>query len=234
LTQKMKCFGAGESVGAEKLGDLMARGKNPLVNCTVSGGIITLHIVAAAKTKAQAEDMIAADKNRICEVLGDIVYSKEEKTLAEVVAQKLIKSGKTISLAESCTGGLLAKTLTDVPGASKYFNYGWVTYSNEAKISQLGVNRDTVDEYGAVSEQVAIEMAIGARDRSGSDISISITGIAGPGGGTEQKPVGLVYIVVDNGGAQKVYRFIFSHSREYARLRTVLTALNLLRLEFKD
>jgi competence/damage-inducible protein CinA-like protein len=234
LTQKMKCFGTGESVIAEKLGDLMARGRNPLVNCTVSGGIITLHIVAVAKTKAQAEDMIAADRDRICEILGDIVYSKEEKTLAEVVAQELIERGKTISIAESCTGGLLAKTLTDVPGATGYFTYGWVTYCNEAKVSQLGVNRDTIEKYGAVSQQVALEMAIGARQRSGSDISISITGIAGPGGGTEQKPVGLVYIIVYNGGAQKVHRFVFSHSREYARLRTVLTALNLLRLEFKD
>ncbi|MBN1457321.1 MAG: competence/damage-inducible protein A [Sedimentisphaerales bacterium] len=234
LTQRMKCFGTGESVIAEKLGDVMARGKNPLVNCTVSGGIITLHIVAAAKTKEQAEDMIAGEKNRICGILGDIVYSKEEKTLAEVVAQELLKRGKTISLAESCTGGLLAKMLTDVPGATGYFTYGWVTYSNEAKISQLGVNGDTIDKYGAVSEQVALEMAIGARQRSGSDISISITGIAGPGGGTEQKPVGLVYIVIYNGGAKKIHKFVFPHSREYVRQRTVLTALNLLRLEFKD
>jgi len=233
LTQKMKCFGTGESVIAQKLGDIMARGKNPLVNCTVSDGIITLHIVAAAKTKVQAEDMIAARKDNICEILGDIVYSKEEKTLAQVVGQELIKRGKTISLAESCTGGLLAKTLTDAPGASKYFTYGWVTYSNEAKISQLGVSRDTIDKYGVVSEQVALEMATGARERSGSDISISITGIAGPGGGTEQKPVGLVYIAVCNGGVQKVHRFVFLHSREHTRLRTVFTALNLLRLEFK-
>jgi len=120
------------------------------------------------KTEAQAQEMIDAGKKEICDLLGRFVYSTEDKTLPEVVAEELKKWKKTICVAESCTGGLLAKTLTDIPGATEYFTQGWVTYSNEAKISQLGVNRKTIEEHGAVSEQVAGEMAHGARKIAGT------------------------------------------------------------------
>ncbi len=231
LTGKIKCFGTGESVVADKLGSIMDRGSSPLVNCTVSGGIITLHIVAIAPTESEAQGMIDARTHEICELLGDTVYSTEDKTLVEVVADELKKWKKTICVAESCTGGLLAKTLTDTPGATEYFTQGWVTYCDEAKISQLGVDRKTIEKHGAVSEQVALEMARGARKNADADVAIAITGIAGPGGRTEQKPVGLVYIAVETQSARNVHRFVFSYSREYVRQRAVFTALNLLRLE---
>jgi nicotinamide-nucleotide amidase len=231
LTGKIKCFGTGESVVAEKLGDIMDRGRNPIVNCTVSGGIITLHVVAISETEAQGQEMIDVQTREICEILGDIVYSTEDKSLAEIVAEGLKTWKKTICVAESCTGGLLAKVLTDMGGATEYFTQGWVTYCNEAKISQLGVERKTIEEYGAVSEQVALEMVRGAREKADTDVAIAITGIAGPGGRTEQKPVGLVYIAVETRSARNVHRFVFSYSREYVRQRAVFTALNLLRLE---
>jgi len=231
LTRKLNCFGTGESVIAEKLGDLMQRDRNPLINCTVSGGIITLHIVATAKDKNVAEEMVEKNIQQLREILGDLAYGADEQTLAEVVGVKLGARRKRLAVAESCTGGLIAKLLTDVPGSSDYFTYGWVTYSNEAKIRQLGVDRALIEKHGAVSEEVARAMAKGARDRADTDFAIAVTGIAGPGGGTEQKPVGLVYIAVDAGDLLDVQRYIFSHTREYIRYRTALTALNILRLK---
>ncbi len=154
-----------------------------------------------------------------------------EQSLAEVVGEKLAQHDKTIAIAESCTGGNLAKLLTDIPGASKYFTCGWITYSNDAKISELGISAGLIDKYGTVSEQVAQAMAQQARKKAGTDFAIGITGIAGPGGGTEQKPVGLVYISVDSQSGCETKCFIFSHDRKSIRLRAALTALNMLRLK---
>jgi nicotinamide-nucleotide amidase len=141
------------------------------------------------------------------------------------------RDNKTLAVAESCTGGLLAGLLTEVPGASDYFMLGWVTYSNGAKISELGVGAELIEKYGAVSEPVALAMAEGARRKGGTDYAIAITGIAGPGGGTEQKPVGLVYISVVSAGRSETKRHVFSGGREAIRLRAAQTALNILRLE---
>jgi nicotinamide-nucleotide amidase len=231
LTRKLRCFGTGESVIAEKVGDLMQRDRNPIINCTVSGGIITLHIVATAKDKTVAEEMVEKDAHQLRELLGDLVYGQDEQTLAEVVGAKLRQQEKRLAVAESCTGGLIGKLLTDVPGSSDYFVCGWVTYSNEAKMRELGVDAGLIEEYGAVSAEVARAMARGARDKADSDFAIGVTGIAGPGGGTDQKPVGLVYIAVDGPGRLDVARHIFSHSRGHIRYRTALTALNILRLK---
>jgi len=136
-----------------------------------------------------------------------------------------------LAVAESCTGGLVAKLVTDVPGSSQYFKAGWVTYSNEAKIAELGVPAEMIQQYGAVSEQVAAAMAQGALHKGQADYAISVTGIAGPEGGSEQKPVGLVYIGVAFAQNCSVQRFIFAHDRELMRIRSAQTALNLLRLK---
>jgi PncC family amidohydrolase len=137
----------------------------------------------------------------------------------------------TIAVAESCTGGTLAKLLTDIPGASRYFTHGWVTYSNTAKTGELGVPADLIEKYGAVSEQVAQAMAQGARKKAQTDFAIGITGIAGPAGGTEQKPAGLVYISVDSDEGCDTKQCLFSHDRRFIRLRAAHTALNILRLK---
>jgi nicotinamide-nucleotide amidase len=229
VVRRLKCFGAGESTIAELIGDAMQQGRNPLVNCTVHAGVITLEIVATAAGRDEAEKM-AADQERSLRVsLGELVYGVADQTLAEVVGEGLARMGKTIAVAESCTGGLLAQLITDIPGASRYFTYGWVTYSDEAKSRELDVPPEMIDRYGAVSEQVARAMAQGARRKAGTDYAISITGIAGPGGGSEQKPVGLVYIGVDSQEGTDTSRHIFSSDRSSVRLRAAQTALNMLR-----
>lgn len=231
VVKKLKCFGAGESTIAEMLGTMMQRGRNPLINCTVSSGIITLHIIATAEDKEKAGRMAEKDEKLLRSTLGELIYGQDDQSLAEVVGEKLARQGKTIAVAESCTGGLLAKLLTDIPGSSKYFMCGWITYSDRAKTSELGVPDDLIQEHGAVSEQVARAMAVGARNKAGTDYAIGITGIAGPAGGTEQKPVGLVYISVDSENGCYTKRCLLPGDRQFIRLRAAQTVLNLLRLQ---
>lgn len=148
VSRRIHCFGTGESRIAEMIGDVMARGRNPLVNCTVRGGIITLEVVAKADDRQEAEKMAADSVRQLREVLGGLVFGMDGETMAEAVGKKLSACSKTIAVAESCTGGLISKMLTDVPGASGYFRYGWVTYSNEAKVSELGVEKEQIESYG--------------------------------------------------------------------------------------
>jgi nicotinamide-nucleotide amidase len=231
VVRKLKCFGAGESAIAEMLGPVSQRGRNPLINYTAGHGIITLHIIASAENDEKARRMVEKDEKYLRNKLGELVYGIDEQTLAEVVGKELVRRKKTIALAESCTGGTVAKMLTDLPGASEYFKYGWITYSNSAKTSELNVNPDLIEKYGAVSEQVAEAMAKGAREKAGADFAIGITGIAGPTGGTEQKPVGLVYISVDSSDFSETKRCLLSRNRQFTRLRAAQTALNMLRMK---
>jgi nicotinamide-nucleotide amidase len=228
--RKLKCFGASESAIADLVGDVMKRGRNPLINCTAEHGIITLHIVATAKDKNTAERMAEKDKKMLRKCLGEVVYGVGEQTLAEVVGEELARRGKTLTVAESCTGGALSKLITDVAGASRYFTHGWVAYSNQAKVNELDVSKDLIEKYGAVSEQAAKAMADGARKKAKTDFAIGITGIAGPSGGSEQKPVGVVYISVSADNYNEAKRFIFSGNRQLIQLRAALTGLNMLRL----
>ncbi len=234
IVRKLKCFGTGESKIAELLGELCERGRNPLINCTVRTGVITVHIIATSEDKDVAQEMAEKDEKLIVGLLGELVYGRGEETLAEVVSGKLAEQKKTIAVAESCTGGWLGKLLTDTPGASKYFTHGWVTYSDSAKISELGVSADLIERHGAVSEQVAAAMAKGAKGKAGADYAVGITGIAGPTGASEQKPLGLVYIAVDCDTGCEVKRCVLSHDRGAIRLRAALTALNMLRLKLGD
>lgn len=230
VVRKLKCFGTGESSIAQMLGDLMSRSRNPLINCTVKCGVITLHIVATAKDRAEAQEMIAKDEKLLRDILGQLVYGTDEQTLAEVVGQELARQNKTVAVAESCTGGLIGKLITDIAGASGYFSRGWIAYSNLAKVEELGVSADLLEKYGAVSEQVASAMAKSARRKAKSDFAIGVTGIAGPTGGSVEKPVGLVYIAVDSEAGCQAERFVFSHNREFIRLRAAQAALDMLRL----
>ncbi len=229
VVKRLKCFGAGESAIAEMLGDAMDRDRNPLVNCTAHTGFITLEIVATAQTSDEAKAMAKAEETALRQVLGSVIYGQDEQTLAEVVGEELVRKGQTLAVAESCTGGLLAKLITDSPGASRYFLRGWVTYSNEAKTEELGVTAELIAQYGAVSEEVAAAMAQGARRKAGTDYAIGITGIAGPDGGTEEKPCGLVYISLDGRDGTSTSRYVFTRDRSRVRLRAAQTALNTLR-----
>jgi nicotinamide-nucleotide amidase len=232
VTKRLKCFGTGESNIAEMLGGLMDRNRNPLINITVEFGVITLYIIATAEDENTAREMVEAESKVLTEKLGDYLFGYDDETLAGVVGKKLTDQKKTVATAESCTGGLVAKLLTDPAGASEYFKQGWVTYSNESKTEQLGVDAELIEKNGAVSEEVAAEMAKGAMERASADFAIAITGIAGPGGGSENKPVGLVYISIASPHKQITKRFVFLHERGFVRLRTAKTALNILRTQF--
>ena len=234
VIRKLRCFGTGESNIAEKLGELLSRKRNPQINCTAEYGVITLHIIAKAKDKTYAEQMADKDEKLLTDLLGKLVFGIGDESLAEVVGQKLAQQNKKITVAESCTGGALARLLTDNSGASGYFTCGWVTYSNQAKVTQLNVDESVIEEYGAVSKEVASAMATGARLIGRTIVGIGITGIAGPTGGTELKPVGLVYIGIDIDGKREVSRYVFAHSRGHIRLRAALTALDMLRLRLQD
>jgi nicotinamide-nucleotide amidase len=166
--------------------------------------------------------------------IGNYIYAQGEKELVEVIGDILAEHRWTIALAESCTGGLLGGMLTDVPGASDYFIQGYITYSNTAKTELLGVPRQMIDTYGAVSSQVAEEMALGAKARSKTDFAIAITGIAGPSGGTVEKPVGTTYIAVAHPKGAEVKKHIFQDDRKMNRLRACYSALNLLFTILKD
>jgi len=228
----LRCFGIGESALAEKLGDRMLRGRNPLVNCTVSEGVLTLQIVASGQDAHSAQLVLTREREALKSLLGNLIFGEAEQTLQEVVGQLLSGQNKTLAVAESCTGGLIAKLMTDVSGSSRYFRCGWITYSNQSKIEQLGVSASALEAFGAVSEEVAKAMAQGAACKAGADCAIGITGIAGPEGGTNEKPVGLIYISIYAGGVCRVYRFHFANvGRSSVRLRAAQTALNLLRLQ---
>jgi nicotinamide-nucleotide amidase len=230
ITKKIKCFGVGESKIAEMLGDLMNRQRNPLINCTVSGGIITLYIVAHARDRRQADEMIENDATKLHRILGDFVYGRDDQTLAQVVGKQLVEKNLKLALAESCTGGLIAKMITDSAGASRYFTAGLVTYSNRAKVELLGIDEELIEKNGAVSGQVAEAMVEAVRQKTDVDMSIAVTGIAGPSGGSADKPIGLVYIALNMGREITVQRYVFSGGREHIRERTALSALNMLRM----
>ena len=148
---------------------------------------------------------------------------------AEAVGSALAERSLTLAVAESCTGGLLAKLITDVPGSSRYFACGWVTYSNRAKTTELAVEQNLIEQFGAVSGEVASSMALGALRQAGTDFALAVTGIAGPGGGTRRKPTGLVFIALAGGGRCETKKFVFSGNRDLIRQKAAREALNMLR-----
>ena len=171
-------------------------------------------------------EIIEKLKDHICTNINKYIYEIGNKNLEEVLITKLKKKNMTISCAESCTGGLIGHRLTQVPGGSEVFNGGMITYSNESKINQLGITFKNIEDFGAVSEEVALEMAENIKNKFGTSIGVSTTGIAGPGGGSKSKPVGLVYVGYCDNKSLKVKRFNFSSSRESNKIRTSQAVLN--------
>ncbi|MFQ5462741.1 MAG: competence/damage-inducible protein A [Phycisphaerae bacterium] len=194
LQRRINCFGISESRVGELLSDLMEPGREPNVGTTVGDGVIVVRIIASGASREEAAALAAADERAVCARLKLAVFGRDEQTLQAAVGSMLVEAGLTIAVAESCTGGLLAKYLTDVPGSSRYFSQGWITYANEAKVARLGVDAALLQRFGAVSAEVAEAMAAGCRERAETDVGVSVTGIAGPDGGTETKPVGLVHL----------------------------------------
>ncbi|MFW2489377.1 competence/damage-inducible protein A [Clostridium chromiireducens] len=229
ISKMIKILGIGESAVAEEIKDLLDAQTNPTIAPYAKDTGVVLRVTAKASNKEEALNLIEPIENEIISRLGENVYATEDISIEEAVAKLLIEKKLTISTAESCTGGMIASTLINYPGISEVFLEGAVTYSNAAKHNRLGVNNETLDKYGAVSEETAREMAIGIANTAKTDVSIITTGIAGPEGGTEEKPVGLVYVGVYVQGKVKVQRCIFKGNRSKIRLQATITGLDMLR-----
>jgi nicotinamide-nucleotide amidase len=229
-------FGMSESAVDEKIRPIreaeLKVGKD-----SVEFGILAHKMIIDVKVSVSGENELLIDetintlKTEVCSLLGDNIYGQDKQSLESVVGELFVKNRKTLSVAESCTGGLAAHRITNVSGSSLYFKQSVVVYCNESKIKLLGVNEDTLNAYGAVSEQTALEMAEGMRNEAVTDYAVSITGIAGPTGGTPEKPVGLVYIGICGPDIKQVYKYNFNGNRVEIRERATNQALDLLRRE---
>lgn len=229
VSRVVKILGIGESAVAEEIKDLIDAQTNPTIAPYAKDVGVMLRITAKAATKDEALKLIEPIEEEIKNRLGDNVYATEDINIEEVVARLLIEKKLTISTAESCTGGMIASYLINYPGISEVFLEGAVTYSNEAKHNRLGVNNDILNQYGAVSEETAREMAIGIAKTANTDVSIVTTGIAGPEGGTLEKPVGLVFIGVYVQGKVTIKKCLFKGDRNKVRLQSTITGLDMLR-----
>lgn len=232
VSKVLRVFGIGESAAADKITHLLDN-VNPTVAPYAKENEVIFRITANCKSESEADDLIKPVEEEIRGILGDYIYGEGEKTLDFVVGELLVDKSLTIATAESCTGGLVSGALINYPGISSSFLEGAITYSNEAKIKRLGVNKETLDKFGAVSEEVAREMAEGIAKVSGANIGISTTGIAGPGGGTEGKPVGLVYIGIYYNNETYINKINVSGNRERVRNRAVMEALDMIRRNVK-
>jgi nicotinamide-nucleotide amidase len=233
LSRVVHVVGPGESDIGEVICDLMQRGRNPEVGTTAQFGVIGIRINARGDTPEAAAGLLDATEQEVRGRFGQRIIGRDQDTLATVVGALLIETGSTVSTAESCTGGLIAKELTDVAGSSRYFLGSAVAYANEAKTNALGVPGDLIEREGAVSEPVARAMAEGARSVFASTYALSVTGIAGPGGGSIEKPVGLVYfaLATPSGTTCRRVRFGSDPPRAVIRARAARAALDLLRRE---
>jgi PncC family amidohydrolase len=239
LQRTLHTFGLGESTVAERIGSLMMRQRNPSVGTTVANGFVSLRVNARFDSKEKAQQEIDQTIKACYDALGDAIWGEDNASLQELVSQMLKTANNTVTTAESCTGGLLAKMLTDIAGSSDYFKQGWITYSNQAKYERLGVPNEIINVYGAVSEPVVAAMAKNARRLAKADFALSISGVAGPGGGSPTKPVGTVCIGFaypkpespKNVAESELFtrQFTFTGDREMVRDRSAKMALSILR-----
>lgn len=192
----LRVLGPSEAVLGERLAKYMQPGRNPAVGITASGGLLSIRLIGTAKTAAAAAALCEATADALRKLVGDWLFVEGTKEVPELVLDRLVSKKRTVAFAESCTGGLCAARLTDLPGSSQVLQGGVVAYSNEAKVELLGVSESLLVADGAVSEPVAMAMAEGARLRFGADCAIATTGVAGPAGGSEAKPVGMVCFAI--------------------------------------
>lgn len=233
LVRTVRTFGLRESEVAEVLADLMQPGRRPQVGTAVHAGVIDIHIHASGDPD-EVGRLLGADAATVCSRLGRAVFGEGDKGLENAVAALLARRGATIALAESCTGGLVAARLVNVPGMSEHLMEAVVAYANASKVKTLGVPAELIREHGAVSEPVARAMAEGARRRAGADVALAVTGIAGPGGGSKEKPVGTVWFALsDAAGTEGVCEHLLG-DRTLIRERAACHALNLLRLRLLE
>jgi nicotinamide-nucleotide amidase len=228
-TRILRIAGMGESDVEQIVAPIYKTFDNPVTTILSSPGQVELHLVASGTSERELEERIEALAAPIRAALDGRVYSEDGRDLPSVVAELLRERALTLALAESCTGGLLASRLTDLPGASAFLERAFVTYTNRAKQEELGVPEALFETHGAVSEEVARAMAEGARRAAGTAIGVGITGIAGPDGGSAEKPVGLVYVAISGAAGDRVRRTQFPGERERIRFQATQAALEMLR-----
>ena len=229
VRRMLRVAGMGESAVDEKIAPIYTQYDNPVTTILFNQSEIEVHFTARGRTEAEANALLDRLSAQVEERLGNAVFSFAGETMEQVVGLKLSLGGYTLSVAESCTGGLLAQRITDVPGSSKYFIEGVVTYANEAKTRTLGVEPILLLEHGAVSAPVAEAMAEGIRKRADTDFGLAITGIAGPDGGSEEKPVGTVFIALASDVKTEHRKLHLPGDRQLVRWRASQAALDLLR-----
>ncbi|MEB2363943.1 MAG: competence/damage-inducible protein A [Bryobacterales bacterium] len=229
-TRFYRVSGMPESELDQLISPVYTRYSNPVTTILAAPGDIQIHLRARTETEPQAEALLSELGAQIEELLGKRIYSCNGEPLEAVVGTALRRRGETLSVAESCTGGLLAGRITSVAGASDYFAGGFTTYTEAMKSSVLSIDPELLRVHTAVSQPVAEAMALACRERTGSTYALSVTGVAGPGGGTEQNPVGTVYIGLAGGDGCDVRRMRFLGDRTRVRILAVQSALNLLRV----
>lgn len=229
LRRVLRIAGMPESGVDELAAPIYSRFTNPVTTILGAPGQVELHLVAHGEGEAEAESRIEELARLLREALAGRVFSEDGRELPRVVADLLRERSLTLALAESCTGGLLAARLTDVPGVSAVLERAVVTYANRAKVEALGVDPALIEAHGAVSEEVAAAMAEGVMRSARSDVGAAITGIAGPDGATPDKPVGLVYVAIRGAAGTRVKRNHFPGGRELVRLQATQVALEMLR-----
>lgn len=235
-SREVHIYGIGESALETQMADLVA-GENPTVALYCKDGEVLVRVTAKAPTADEADACIDGMVETLRRRFGLLVYGVDCGSLQQVLVELLQQNGKTLATAESCTGGMLASLITEIPGSSAVFELGEVTYANRIKMQELGVSEGTLAAHGAVSAETAREMALGLLQKSGADYAVSITGIAGPTGGTAEKPVGTVYIGVAHQGRVWVTHNLFARhrgERQYIRKLSCLKALDMVRRMLLD
>ena len=230
-SEVLRIIGVGESKVENDILDIIDSQTNPTIATYAKGYECTLRITAKAKSVEEAKELIKPMSDEMKRRFGQSLYATGETSIEEVVSKMLVENNLKIAVAESCTGGMVSASLINYPGISSVFMEGCVTYSNEAKMKSLGVKKETLDVYGAVSDNCAKEMASGVAARYNTNVGIATTGIAGPGGGTDEKPVGLVYFGIYINGKVISKKYVFNGDRQGIRERATRTILNDLRLE---
>ncbi len=226
----LRVIGMGESAVDEAIAPIYRSVKGLETSILFNKSEVEIHLSARSESAADADAALLPVVNAINEKLGIAVFTDTNEQIEEVVQKLMLEKGETLAVAESCTGGLIASRLTEIAGSSGYFLEGAVTYANAAKVARLGVSQDTLDRYGAVSSAVAEEMAAGIKRTAGSDHGISVTGIAGPGGGSDAKPVGTVFIgYAGPNGSVRSLKLLLPGDRFLVRWRTSSAALDVLR-----
>lgn len=214
-SRTLNLFGIGESSLETKIADILKNQDNPTLALLAGKGEVSIRITAKGRNKNELKDKVKKKEREIRDQVGRYIYGIDDSSLPSVAGEHLNNKGLTLAVAESCTGGLLGHRLTQIPGSSNYFNGGAVVYSNNSKVNLLGVDEILLKKKGAVSRGVAGEMAEGVSDKYNSDIGIGITGIAGPGGGTPEKPVGLIYIAIKMVEKESVWQLNLKGDRKY-------------------